>query len=1185
MFSAGMPDLWRNDGKCGWENPLPDNRSAHCDPDGENPCCRSWDGECLMLSDPDLCRRMGTPCCDDDRSGYGLCGNTAEYCSCRVGCTNYTRIYREWEESGGTLKWRYDGRCGLNYPLPDGSPAQCDLDGDKPCCSMKSTCSNRDREQFCVCDSCVDYWVVREIKKSGEKCAAAMMHNGILKHACFDEVRHQVYYKCINSDVYYKPNFYRRRLGLDSFSAACENDPKFYQACGFTTVITNTDVLCSGYISEEGGKNKFIFKKTANSLIYADQKYRALPCANNWGDDQVVPQWIVCVEYRDCNGGLDEQNCHEFPFKAFTCIDYRMAKLYNKTVQIFQNGLSCPHFDVNGHYPYPDCLNYRDQTNCTRISRSVGGYCKVNGYWSSVSKLMVCHDYDKHFRQYIQLCDDGIQNICIFPSTSDCRVHKHMMCNGEMDCSDGSDETHQMCRFTSEQSIYNFSCKRRFQPRSAKTRLPVSWLMDGVADCMYGEDENLELWVVCPGNVILPAEFPCKNVFFCPGSNSSVLFRYLCNGIDSCGNGAENKVCWIAREFPFIDTIGSMSSSDLTRNVCVSDDCERREFIRPWGKVFGETEIELLVPKGKVNCDKLFGEHYVYLSCMDLCMEAVVSCPLNGENRKLLYDSCPGQYPGRAYTLGNNSFLTFVVKSENGHYHQNFFLCNNNRCIEYNEVCNLVDDCGDMSDEINCDNNMICEDTKNSETHQIIPLSQKCDGIYDCFDLSDECNVNCGRQILGNWLLKCICWLMGISAVLFNFCSIVHGSTSLLKDCQTASMMKSKMLLILIALGDFLMGLYLIILSVYDSLIFQQAFCKGQTEWLTGTPCMVLGVISTVGSQVSLFSMTVFSFIRMYGLIYRSMRIPGPVNKKSLTKVILLASVILIGSLAIALIPLVPSLEDYFVQGMYYDPSYQVFIGFPTKSRHIDILNAYYNYSNITSSYMNQISANMPWKDIGERVDNMFSQNYGYLDRKPVHFYGNDGVCLFKYFVRTDDARRSRRSPGSGVEMNDPVVWTMLIVNLICFMIMTYCYIRIIRNTRQSTQTSGQCDNLQRSRENRAMERRIMVIIGTDFMCWVPFIFISGLHNLRVINASNWYTSFAMTVLPLNSVINPLIYDKAIGEFIIRNITRLAAFIRSKMSSAVVAITGLFRTRNINNTEPENIPMEIINPPRDNENY
>ena len=409
--------------------------------------------------------------------------------------------------------------------------------------------------------------------------------------------------------------------------------------------------------------------------------------------------------------------------------------------------------------------------------------------------------------------------------------------------------------------------------------------------------------------------------------------------------------------------------------------------------------------------------------------------------------------------------------------------------------------------------------------------------------------------------------------MIFNVCSIFHGLRSL-RDSKTAGMIVSKALLSLIALGDFLMGIYLITLSVYDGFIFGDEFCEKQTEWLTGTPCLMLGVISTVGSQVSLFSMTGFSFIRMYGLLYRSMRIPGPVTKKSLAKIIALVSVILAGSLVIALLPLVSSLEDYFVQGMYYDPSYKVFIGFPTKGRHIDVLKAYYENTNSSS---NHIPEDMSWRDINEKVNGMFSQHYGSLVGRPVHFYGNDGVCLFKYFVRTDDARRSRKSQGPGVEMNDPVVWTMLVVNLICFLIITYCYIRVVRNTRQSTQTSGQWDNPQRLKENRAMERRIMVIIGTDFLCWVPFIFISGLHNLGAINASSWYTFFAMTVLPLNSVINPLIYDKAIGEFIISNFLRLIGLIRQRISSALEVITELFRTRN-NNNEPEIIPMEIVTP-------
>ena len=1074
---------------------------------------------------------------------------------------------------------------------------------------------------------------------------------------CYDEVRNHVYYKCINSNGHYKVQF--NYQVLDSVSEVCQNDPHYYQVCGFNTQTTNTGVLCGGYLcARKGGrkqkyictgdgcksehrnvrcipkrgrsggsllnqtKSKLLTNNTWNNLKLVEESKSleeeifitsAAPSTDSFttpyssavyygrmvinpgdynyvtahmpylsddpiycehrkvGKEHPVPVYLVCDGHEDCSYGSDEQNCSVTNKEGHTCTHYRKNQLDKKTLTVpILNNIRCSLFNL-AEEKYPYCLNYLDQTNCSDIER-VGGYCRVNGYVSAVSKYMVCYEYDKRSRQNITLCDDDIQNKCVSLSTSDCRVHKHLMCNGVEDCLDGSDETPHMCRLTTEE--FDFTCRRRFYSKTDKGLIPISWLMDDVKDCMNGEDENAKLWVICPGNIISPVEIPCQDAFICPGvKNTSVHLRQLCNGIDSCGNGRENAVCRIARDFPALDTTAIMSG-DLKRNLDVFDsvDSERRKFIRPWGRVIGESKSELLVPKGKVKCIDLFGEYYLYLSCMGLCAEANISCPLNGENRTLQYNSCPDQYPDRAFTLANNSFLTFVQNSDDGQYHQDFYRCNNGRCIEYNQVCDLVDNCGDMSDEVNCANNMICEDTiGDSKKHHFISLSQKCDGIYDCFDLSDECNESCGRQILEHRLLKSVCWVMGILAVIFNFRSSFDGLTSI-KNCQTAGMMISKVLLSLIALGDFLVGLYLIILSFYDTFVYRKEFCKGQTEWLTGTPCLVLGVISTVGSQVSLFSMTAFSFIRMYSLVYRALRVPGPVNKKSLIEVIFLASAILISSLAVALIPLVPSLEDYFVQGMYYDPSHRIFIGFPTKGRHIDVINTYYKDS---SGSMKNATIEMSWKDIGEKVDGMFTQTFGYLARKPVHFYGNDGLCLFKYFVRTNDARRNRKSPGSGVEMNDPVVWTMLTVNLVCFIVITYCYIRIIRKSKQSTQSSGQNNNPGRLRENRAMQNRMMVIIGTDFMCWVPFIFISGLHNLSVINASSWYTSFAMTVLPLNSVINPLIYDKSIGKFITRHFLQFTDFIRLNISSVVVAIIGLIRTKN---RQPENIPMDGTSP-------
>ena len=201
-------------------------------------------------------------------------------------------------------------------------------------------------------------------------------------------------------------------------------------------------------------------------------------------------------------------------------------------------------------------------------------------------------------------------------------------------------------------------------------------------------------------------------------------------------------------------------------NLCHSNNegntasCEFRRYLGAIGsektQVLGVStaEVTLNVPNSKVNCSHLFGEYYVYLSCMGLCLEKNAICPLN--NKPLLYSSCPGQFLDRVITLANNSFPTFVLKSAEGkYYHPKLYSCKNNRCINYSLVCNLIDDCGDMSDEEMCSNHVTCNDTKH-----LISLQQKCDGIYDCFDLNDECNFQCGKEIPEGWWLKGLCWLL-----------------------------------------------------------------------------------------------------------------------------------------------------------------------------------------------------------------------------------------------------------------------------------------------------------------------------------------------------------------------------------------------------------------------------------------
>ena len=105
-----------------------------------------------------------------------------------------------------------------------------------------------------------------------------------------------------------------------------------------------------------------------------------------------------------------------------------------------------------------------------------------------------------------------------------------------------------------------------------------------------------------------------------------------------------------------------------------------------------------------------------------------------------------------------------------------------------------------------------------------------------------------------------------------------------------------------------------------------------------------------------------------------------------------------------------------------------------------------------------------------------------------------------------------------------------------------------------------------------------MMIIATDFLCWVPFIFISGLHNLQGIDASTWYATFAMIVLPFNSVINPMIYDVQLKELLQKRFGRVAR--RSAIRGNSTTSTEV-QSRKRNN-EQETVKMEPVLPNKDN---
>ena len=987
--------------------------------------------------------------------------------------------------------------------------------------------------------------------------------NGFLKQVCYKEKSGYTIYKCLNSEEFYfhDPDYY---LAKHFQGNVCPGDPYSYQACDnrLNSKITNNNLLCGNYLCYKGytfidttqelfNRCKVTCHNTDLNKVGCLERNITLPsgevvspgevcngeCEVSRCEDEgecggvrygvycrarydrevwYVPPWFICDRVRFCLEGEDEKGCEvkesevkEGEVRVDTQTYCRHAR-WGILVPVF-NYTRCTPIKRENYFvtyqpmvycQFDDVVQY--QTNCSDVSR-VGVRCKINGYLSTVSKYLICFDDN------ISACDDSIDSSCL--TTKSCRIHKHLMCDGEVDCDDRADETHTVCSSTTKRT-----CTRRVGERG-DLPIPLSWIRDGLWDCENGIDETGD-WPTCgrgkTSRYVSSSDSKCENVFLCrTGTPGYIELGDLCDGLDTCGN--ENEICSVSSRSHSIKTFVSTTNRGLTKTLSYCQkglrnmeylaevDCVEVKFSFPDADTFGvDTKTTVVLPNNLQSCGNMYGEQYLYTSCTGRCINA--SCPLRNIPR---YEVCPEQFPNRVGTIVNNEYLIFFTRSHGNVYTNRYFVCDSKlKCIDYSRVCDLVYDCEDGSDELECANNFRC-----NSSGKLLPKTRKCDGNIDCADLSDECNNQCSKKLLEGSVLKGLSWLIGLLALVANIVIVIKGVRTL-KRCRTPVALINRFFIVIIAQGDFFVGCYLFIIAVYDALIFKSEYCTMQISWITSFECSAIGVLSTVGSQISLFSMAGLSIVRMYG-IRNSMRIPGKVTSVKALKIVGITLLIILASTLIAILPVYGSFEDFFVNGVRFMNELKIFTGTPDKKTVSVVIEAYYGRAR---------GGTLRWKTLIQMMRSMFSRDLDYIDFTEkvdkVDFYGNDGVCLFKYFVQDEDPQRM-------------FVWSLLTLDFLCFIVISVSYLFIRKLSRQpSKNLTGSKTNRQITQRNKRMNQRIAMIIATDFLCWVPFIVICALHSLELIYATPWYSIFSMAILPLNSIINPFLYDDVLTSAI-----------------------------------------------------
>eukprot|EP00116_Pleurobrachia_bachei_P001220 sb/3461482/ len=787
-----------------------------------------------------------------------------------------------------------------------------------------------------------------------------------------------------------------------------------------------------------------------------------------------------CIDESSCNGyhyGDVVKKRGRYVFTPFNdLLDISSVLRGNGTDFPLYNSSRCfiplpsIHWDqIFGKYE-PD-VSYRydglDQTNCSDPAK-IAGSCLIGGYLSTVSIHILCQVNSI-------LCDDDMHRKC--PTINrDCTIHKHQFCDGQDDCAMGADERKETCLKLTQRS-----CVRRFSRNQGLLKIPVDWVQDGDVDCLDGEDEKPN-WQTCGKGIRRTIKYSskkCTNVFLCKHSMEQFLeANLLCSIPSQCDEG----VCLKAKSRPQISrkmlSTNTASGIKLRGAVCTKglqsllrltgQVCKSHTFTHQFQMFFGKNfTTQLVLPTEKRDCRYLYGEAYLYHSCSGLCYNT--TCPLK---RPVLHNTC----------------------SHLRKFHNNFFVCKNTNCILFEKVCDLVDDCGDGSDEEECLNNFQCSDKSG-----FLALSQKCDGKIDCKDLSDECNESCRTKAVSSNAILGVALVMGITGFVFGVGGLIRNIKQ--KSKKSGEFINQSMVL-MISFGDLLTSAYLLTLTTFHW-IHGSGFCEYQIEWISGAPCTIIGVLNSTGSSISSLVMALVSCFRLRGTVMAlRCRRSDEVTRELEVKVgILLGGVVLI-SLAAAVFPLIDAFDDWFVNGLVFEKGLTtLFLGVMEKSQLLKIVRAYHGSRETRQS---QSSNAVSWNTFQEMISEMFSLDYDKVRGKRLSFYGNDPVCMFKAFVLPDDPQVI-------------FVWAYLSFHFLCFLCVAVCHGVIAVLVKRS--------HVRSTRKSTLLNRKVSLICLTDFCCWMPFLICCVLHTAEVVDMSPWYQIFSLNILPLNSVLNPVLYS------------------------------------------------------------